>query len=85
MEFPIPTGSPPTLSFGDKLVGNTFNPSRDPRVDELKALSAKMIDIVKADYSSRPNTPIQDLLFQDTLGAILHGQMAAVKSITNEH
>ena len=49
MEFPIPTGSPPTISFGDKLVGKTFNPSRDPRVDELKALSAKMIDIVKAD------------------------------------
>ena len=32
-------------SFGDKAVGRSFNPSKDSRVDRIKALYAEIIDI----------------------------------------
>ena len=36
------------LTFGEKLVGKTFNPSGDDKVARLKALAAEMSDIVAA-------------------------------------
>lgn len=45
---PGETKPPPganNLSFGEKAVGLTFNPSADPIVDELKRGYAKIIDL----------------------------------------
>ena len=33
-------------TIGDKMVGRTFNPSADKRVDHLKALFAEVIDVM---------------------------------------
>ena len=75
----------PELSFGQKLIGVTFNPSGDPRVNRLKELAAEMADIVTADYHSKHNTPIGDILFTSTMGEIVNGQMNAVKFVTNRY
>lgn len=32
------------LTFGEKAVGLTFNPSNDPAVDEVKVLYSRIID-----------------------------------------
>lgn len=34
------------LTFGEKAVGLTFNPGGDEKVNEIKALYAKIIDII---------------------------------------
>lgn len=72
------------LTFGEKLVGKTFNPSKDPDVDRLKDLAAEMADIVAKSYSKRPVSTHQDLLFNNAMQQILSGQMAAVKLVTNQ-
>lgn len=36
------------MTFGERAVGLTFNPSGDPVVNELKAAAAKFIDICSA-------------------------------------
>jgi len=72
------------LTFGEKLVGKTFNPSKDPDVERLKELAAEMADIVARSYSKRPTTLMQDLLRDNAMKEILSGQMAAVKLVTNQ-
>jgi hypothetical protein len=37
------------LTFGEKAVGVTFNPSQDPGVKRIKDLYAEIIDILEAD------------------------------------
>lgn len=73
------------MTFGEKVVGKTFNPSGDDKVARLKQLAAEMVDIVEQDYSKKPITPIGDILFQQAVGEILNGQMNAVKFVTNKY
>lgn len=74
------------LTFGEQVVGKTFNPSGDDKVARLKALGAEMIDIVNEHKVNSPDTTyIDNLLKGDAFRQILHGQMAAVKYITNKH
>ncbi len=35
-----------TLTYGERAVGLTFNPSNDPKVQEIKQMFAKIIDII---------------------------------------
>jgi hypothetical protein len=42
------TGNERSLTFGEKAVGLTFNPSGDPVVHEIKNLYAQIIDICHA-------------------------------------
>ena len=89
----------PALTFGEKLVGKSFNPSADPRVDRLKALAAEMADIVNEHNGKlllgltlSPQEAIsvgEDAYLNSTFkgGAIrriLTAQMWAVKHITNK-
>lgn len=46
------------LSFGEKAVGLTFNPSNDPQVQAIKEAFAKVIDVIqimKPPYDGKPN------------------------------
>jgi len=46
------------LTFGEKAVGLSFNPSNDPKVQELKMAFAKAIDLLdtmKPAYDGKPN------------------------------
>ena len=42
-----------SLTKGEYRVGITFNPSNDPVVDEIKSISAKLIDLIEEIPSDR--------------------------------
>ena len=72
------------LTFGELLVGLTFNPSGDAQVQRAKELCAELADIV--DSVARKNNlrafPLTDALYSHTIGEILNAQMNVVKLIT---
>lgn len=74
------------LTFGQKLVGVTFNPSKNSQVDEVKALYAKLADIVHKQYlgNYEVKSPMEQLLYQHTIGEILNAQMNTVKFLVTE-
>lgn len=75
----------PTLTFGQKAVGVSFNPSKDPLVDEIKALAAEFIDKCHA-LRSESIGPSEKGRYLST--AITYTEIAcmeAVKAITWPH
>ena len=69
-------------SFGEQLVGLSFNPSGDADVHRVKELAAEMAEILKRRYSEDKRTPVKSLLFDHAVGEILNAQMTVVKVIT---
>ena len=69
-------------SFGEQLVGLSFNPSGDADVHRVKELAAEMAEILKRRYSEDKRTPVKSLLFDHAVGEILNAQMNVVKVIT---
>lgn len=69
-------------TFGEKLVGITFNPSGDPKVQRAKELCAELADLVSDEYNSRENTYLVKVLYDHTLAEILNAQMNVVKVLT---
>lgn len=70
------------LTYGQKLVGLTFNPSGDVRVNEVKVLFAKAADLLYDYYHSQESTQLSNQLFVHTIGEILNAQMNVVKVLT---
>jgi len=70
------------LTYGQKLVGLTFNPSADPRVQEVKEKCAELIDLLCNDLFAKDN--IAYILREDAIKNIILAQMLSVKSITWE-
>lgn len=75
---------PELLSFGQRLVDITFNPSGDEKINKANILCAELADLIVNDY---PN-PDQDVsflrqkLYEHTIGEILNAQMNVVKLLT---
>jgi hypothetical protein len=69
-------------SFGEQLVGLSFNPSGDADVHRVKELAAEMAEILKRRYTEDQRTPVKSLLFDHAVGEILNAQMNVVKVIT---
>lgn len=77
------------LSFGQKLMGITIpnNDSfKDAQVDEVKALYAKLADIVHEQYLGdyKVKGQMEQLLYKHTIGEILNAQMNTVKFLVTE-
>lgn len=73
-----------TLTFGEKLVGLSFNPSGDALVDVVKRSHADIIDHLeqeRQDASDRGET-LKAELFSKAIIDQLSAQMMAVKAIT---
>jgi hypothetical protein len=71
------------LTFGEKLVGLTFNPSGDEKVTRAKQLCAELADLIYQDYDSKEEvTDFYDYLYEHTVGEILNAQMNVVKVLT---
>lgn len=79
------TTSAPTrqMTYGEKLVGLTFNPSNDDKVSKAKRLFAEIADLVN-DFKNEPRetTQLEATLFPHTIGEILNAQMNVVKLLT---
>lgn len=72
------------LSFGEKAVGLTFNPSGDSSVDRVKKLYAEIIDICNDWRSANPDGE-KARLFSVAITQAQDAQMWAVKAITWGH
>lgn len=72
------------LSFGEKAVGVTFNPTGDERVKRLKELYAEVIDILQDERStdSSDKDPEINRLCSIAITEAQAAQMWAVKAIT---
>lgn len=77
-----PTPPVPELSYGQKAVGITFNPSGDPDVSKVKDLCAQIIDLITAPYQNAKQTPEQYALFTHAVREVQSAQMWAVKALT---
>lgn len=70
------------LTFGEKLVGKSFNPSQDPRVDRAKEICAELADMVSEGISFESLPSLNRELYRHTIGQILNAQMNVVKLLT---
>lgn len=72
----------PQLSFGEKLVGITFNPSGDDKVARAKQLFAEAANLLHEDFHSKERSGLGVTLYEHAIGEILNAQMNVVKVIT---
>lgn len=74
------------LSFGEKLVGLSFNPSENEKVDKAKKLFAEAADLLKEHIvevrDKEGLTTMGADLFSHAIGEILNAQMSTVKVLT---
>jgi hypothetical protein len=68
--------------FGDLLVGRSFNPSNDARVDRVKEICSELAEILKDSYQTSDKNPVTSILFDQAVGAIVTAQMMIVKVVT---
>jgi hypothetical protein len=70
------------LTFGQRLMGINFNPSKDPKVDKVKALMAEVADIVESNVLDGEQDYLYNLVRGIALKELLLAQMSAVKLLT---
>lgn len=72
------------MTFGEKLVGITFNPSSDDKVGKAKRLCADLADLLREEvYKGDGETSeLQSRLYNHAVGEILNAQMNVVKVLT---
>lgn len=70
------------LSFGEKLVGLTFNPSNDDKVGKAKQLCAELADLLNDENNNRETSQFSQRLFSHAICEILNAQMNVVKVLT---
>lgn len=84
-----------TSTFGEQLVGLTFIPSGNEKVQRARELCAELADLINQDYENpyfegdleKGIAPgyrdqLKETLFQHTIGEILNAQMNVVKLLT---
>jgi len=75
---------PRALTFGEQLVGLTFNPSGDEKVQRAKEICAELADMLD-EYARKHNLmayPLTDTMYKNAIGEVLNAQMNAVKILT---
>ena len=71
------------LTFGQKLMGLTFNPSGDDKVTKAKTLCAELADLLRDNFSPGiEGNDLKNYLYVHTIGEILNAQMNVVKVLT---
>jgi len=72
------------LTFGEQLVGLTFNPSGNDKVTKVKQICAELADILEAEYREKNlgAMPLSNMLYEKAITEILSAQMNVVKVLT---
>ena len=76
------------LTFGQELVGLTFNPSGREDVQKTKLLSAELLDLVAnnhnevTDNGNKMASESRNIFRKSAIAAIITAQMAVVKLLT---
>jgi len=76
------TGPNRTLTFGEKAVGLTFNPSGDPTVAKIKRLYAEIIDTLTDGNLDNGATGLKGRFLGRAINDAVAAQMWAVKAVT---
>jgi hypothetical protein len=76
------TREPSDLTFGQRAVGYTFNPSGDKAVAEIKRMYAEIIDLMDELRTENPYGKEQARLCSVAITQAQDAQMWAVKAIT---
>jgi hypothetical protein len=76
--------TPAPLTFGEQLVGLSFNPAGDVNVHRAKEICAELADMLENENrkSNLGAMPLTDLLYKHALGKVLDAQMNVVKVLT---
>lgn len=70
-------------TFGEQLVGITFNPSSDPKVQRAKELCAELADLLNDNRQKDiEGLFIEHSIFSAAITDILKAQMMVVKYLT---
>ena len=69
------------MTFGEKAVGLTFNPSSDPTVEAIKRKCADLIDEIHELRTNQPNPEIARMA-GIAITELQTAQMWAVKAVT---
>lgn len=72
-------------TFGEKLVGLTFNPSGDEKVTKAKQLCAELADLLEEVNKSQESSYLSNTFYGGAIRRILDAQMWSVKYITNKY
>lgn len=81
-DFPPPNPTSP-MTFGEILVGLTFNPSNDDKASKAKRLCADLADLLHDDFHNGDEvTNLKSMLFTKAVGDILDASMNSVKVLT---
>jgi len=72
----------PSLNYGQKAVGLTFNPSGDPDVQKVKELYSEVINLLDAKRTAEGGPSEKGRLFSVAITEAQTAQMWAVKGIT---
>jgi hypothetical protein len=76
------------LTFGERAVGLTFNPSGDDKVNQAKKLMADALDLMqqaeleKTDYGKKMQSWESSVFRTNAFNKIIEAQMSLVKYIT---
>lgn len=70
------------LTFGEKAVGLSFNPSGDPKVAKIKALYAEVIDLLSDGNLDNGATGLAGRFLGRAINDAVAAQMWAVKAVT---
>ena len=70
------------LTFGEKAVGSTFNPSGDATVAKLKKLYAEIIDTLSDGNLDNGATGLKGRFLGRAINDAVAAQMWAVKAVT---
>lgn len=70
------------MTFGEKLVGLTFNPSNDDKVAKAKKLCADLADLLEEELQGKESSRLEHLLYPSVVSKILDAQMNVVKLLT---
>lgn len=74
------------MSFGQKLVGLTFNPSNDTNVQRVKVICAELADLLndenEVNRTAGKTTQDTQRLFSHAVCELLNAQMNIVKVLT---
>lgn len=66
-------------TFGQKLVGVSFNPSKKPSIDIAKDLCAELLNILNDSNDPKNQNEMSKILFEHAIGEVLNAQMSVVK------
>ena len=72
------------LTFGEKAVGLNFNPSNDPKVQEVKEYFARVIDVIhNLPVDPTPTFPsLRNIIITGAIIQCIRAQMEVVKALT---